>query len=88
MIKVICINSKNKPNKIPLSQWPVEDQFYTVVRVMNMGIQANTYGYELEEINLDGCFPYEYYNANRFAVVSTSKTEKAEEILEEDFALV
>jgi len=30
----------------------------------------------------------EYYNANRFAVVSTSKTEKAEEVLEEDFALV
>jgi len=57
MIKVICINSKNKPNKIPLSQWPVEEQFYTVVRVMNMGIQANTYGYELEEINLNGCFP-------------------------------
>lgn len=53
-----------------------------------MGIQANTYGYELEEINLDGCFPYEYYNANRFVVVSTSKTEKAEEVLEEDFALV
>jgi hypothetical protein len=87
-MRVICKNNKNKPNKIPLSQWLVEDQFYTVVRVMNMGIQANTYGYELEEINLDGCFPYEYYNANRFAVVSTSKTEKAEEIFEEDFALV
>jgi hypothetical protein len=87
-VKVKCINSKNKPNKIPLSQWLVEDQFYTVVRVINMGIQANTYGYELEEINLNGCFPYEYYNANRFAVVSTSKTKKAEEVLEEDFALV
>ncbi len=87
-MKVKCINSKNKPNKIPLSQWLVEDQFYTVVRVINMGIQANTYGYELEEINLNGCFPYEYYNANRFAVVSTSKTKKAEEVLEEDFALV
>lgn len=86
-MKVKCINSKNKPNKIPLSQWPVEDQFYTVVRVMNMGIQANTYGYELEEINLDGCFPYEYYNANRFLPIKgllaeTREVEKKEVELE------
>ena len=87
-MKVVCINNSNKPDKIPAAQWPEKGKAYTVVRAVKMAIQANMLGFDLEEINLEGCFPYEFYDAKRFAIVSTSKTEKAEEVLEEDFALV
>jgi hypothetical protein len=44
-----------------------------------MSIQVNKIGYKLKEIDLDeSCFPYQYFDSNRFAVVDTNKIEEIE----------
>ena len=35
-----------------------------------MNIQNGILGFELAEINLDGCAPYKYYAAERFGVIT------------------
>ena len=65
-MRVVCINDSNRPSGIPENQWIKKGKVYTVVRAVKMGIQANTIGFDLEEINLEGCFPYEFYDAKRF----------------------
>jgi hypothetical protein len=54
-----------------------------------MGIQANTIGFDLEEINLEGCFPYEFYDAKRFLTDDmVNQKDMAVEIIEEELELV
>ena len=66
MFKVICINDKNRPNKIPLSEWVVQGNVYTVRKVVPLAL-GNQLGFELEEVSLSpDSFPYEYYSASRF----------------------
>ena len=67
--KVICINDSNKPNDIPQSQWVKKGSIYTVTKVVKMLIQDGIYGFELAEINLEGCAPYKYYSAERFGII-------------------
>lgn len=67
--KVICINDANKPNDIPGSQWVKKGSIYTVTKVARMKIQGDILGFELAEINLDGCAPYKYYAAERFGII-------------------
>lgn len=67
--KVICINDSNKPNDIPQSQWVKKGSIYTVTKVAKMLIQDGIYGFELAEINLEGCAPYKYYSAERFGII-------------------
>ena len=67
--KVICINDTSKPNDIPNSQWVKKGSIYTVTKVVKMIIQGGTYGFDLAEINLDGCAPYKYYAADRFGII-------------------
>ena len=52
MLKVVCINAQNKPDKIPLTVWLVQGEIYTVRKVVNMALMNNQVGFELEE----GCF--------------------------------
>ena len=88
-MRVICINNSNRPDKIPLSQWPEKGKTYTVVRAVKMGIQANTIGFDIEEINLEGCFPYEFYDAKRFLPEDmVNQKDMAVEIIEEELELV
>lgn len=68
--KVICINDSNKPNEIPNSQWVKKGSIYTVTKVSRMLIQGGIIGFELAEINLDGCAPYKYYSAERFGIIT------------------
>ena len=68
--KVICINDTNKPNEIPNSQWVKKGSIYTVTKISKMNIQNGILGFELAEINLDGCAPYKYYAAERFGVIT------------------
>lgn len=68
--KVICINDSNKPNDIPQSQWVKKGSIYTVTNVVKMLIQDGIYGFELAEINLEGCAPYKYYSAERFGIIT------------------
>lgn len=67
---VICLNDSNKPNDIPNYQWVKKGSIYTVIKVVKMLIQGGTYGFELAEINLDGCAPYKYYSADRFGIIT------------------
>jgi len=54
------------------------------VRIFNAGIN-HTLGVTLEEMNLDGCYPYKFYLANRFGVPvgESSLVERAQELLKE-----
>lgn len=88
-MRVICINDSNRPLKIPETQWVKKGKAYTVVRAVKMAIQANMLGFNLEEINLEGCFPYEFYDAKRFLPEDMVKQEEvAVEVIEEELELV
>ena len=91
-MKVICIDSSNKPTKIPIEQWIKEGEVYTVVKVVKMGLQDGRYGVLLEEVQISAdCFPYEYYDADRFIPLDMrvyEAQEKKEEVLEADLELI
>ncbi len=66
-MKVICINSDNKPLKIPLEQWIKKGETYTITRLIHLAITPGKMGVLLKEVQLDAsCFPYEFYDADRF----------------------
>lgn len=66
-MKVICINSDNKPTKIPLEQWIQKGETYTITRLIHLAITPGKMGVLLKEVQLDAsCFPYEFYDADRF----------------------
>jgi hypothetical protein len=67
-MQVICINALNKPKQIPENKWVKEGEIYTVIGLVRLNVQANKVGLVLEEIDLDdSCFPYHYFDADRFA---------------------
>lgn len=75
-MKVICINSSNKPKEIPFDQWIIEGEEYTITKIVKMGLQGNKLGVLLKEIQLgEDCFPYEYYDADRFIPMELIKQE-------------
>lgn len=79
MKTVICINDKNRPKQIPADKWIKEGESYTVVSVTLMNVQRNKLGLKLAEIELgQSCFPYEYFDADRFAVPAEEKVLKQE----------
>lgn len=83
-MQVICINASNKPAKIPAEKWIKEGVTYTVEAAVTLSIQVGKIGYKLREINLDhSCFPYEYFDSERFAIIADSSvtTQKKEENL-------
>ena len=83
-MKVICIDSSNKPTKIPIEQWIKEGEVYTVVKVVKMGLQDGRYGVLLEEVQISAdCFPYEYYDADRFIPLDARVANMEEEVVEE-----
>ena len=49
-----------------------------------MNAQGGILGFELAEINLDGCAPYKYYSADRFALLvnPTANSDWAEKELD------
>lgn len=66
-IKVVCVDDANQPSIIPAELRVVKDEQYTVIRVINMGLQPGQTGVELKELNLRAAnLPYEYYLARRF----------------------
>lgn len=70
-MKVICIDSSNKPNKVPDNEWIEEGIVYTVVLVRQMGLQKGKIGVKLKEVELsDSSFPYEFYNFERFLPIN------------------
>jgi hypothetical protein len=89
-MKVICIDSSNKPTKIPIEQWIKEGEVYTVVKVVKMGLQDGRYGVLLEEVQISAdCFPYEYYDLNRFLPIDLLVHHgREEEVIEADLELI
>ena len=88
-MKVLCLNSSNKPKNIPDNEWIEKGKEYTVINVVQMGIQAGKLGYQLEEVSLsEKSFPYEYYDANRFAICENSTLIETEIVKEtEEFTI-
>ena len=86
-MKAICIDSSNKPAKVPIEQWVKEGVVYTIIKVVKMGLQDGKYGVLLKEVQISAdCFPYEYYDAERFIPLDIrlhQVEEEREEVLEE-----
>jgi hypothetical protein len=87
-MKVICIDSSNKPSKIAPSEWIDEGIVYTVVSVVNMGLQPGKVGLKLKEVELtEKSFPYEYYDAVRFISID-ALVKEAKEVEELEIDLI
>jgi hypothetical protein len=79
--QVVCINDSDKPDGIPMSRWIKKGITYTVIEVAKLRMQGGMLGYKLEEINIDDCFPYQFFSANRFALLVTPSQLWAEQTL-------
>lgn len=65
-MRVVCINSIGRPDRIPEEKWVKKGKTYTVTRAVNLSI-GNKLAFELDEIKLtEDNFPYEYFSAERF----------------------
>jgi hypothetical protein len=85
-MQVECINDGNKPKQVPTEKWIVKGQMYTVIATTSMNLQRNKIGLKLKEIELDqSCFPYEYFDADRFKIVQPEISVAKQEI--EEFAI-
>jgi hypothetical protein len=85
-MQVECINDGNKPKQVPTEKWIVKGQIYTVIATTSMNLQRNKIGLKLKEIELDqSCFPYEYFDADRFKIVQVQNTLVKQEF--EEFAI-
>lgn len=77
-MKVICINDSNKPTKIPLEQWIKKGETYTITRLIHLAITPGKMGVLLKEVQLDAsCFPYEFYDADRFVPEELFSSEES-----------
>ncbi len=91
MFRVVAINTQGRPNEIPTSKWIEKDEVYTVIQMDHLNVQGKLLGFKLEEINIDDCFPYQYFSANRFRPFSKEDAEAEEavkKLLEEQVELV
>jgi hypothetical protein len=89
-MKAICIDSSNKPAKVPQHEWIVEGETYTITKIVRMGLQDNKFGVLLKEVQLSSqSFPYELYDADRFIPLDLKVYKKEEEeVKEADLELV
>jgi hypothetical protein len=65
-MKVICIDSTNRPNEIPATHWVEEGKIYTVIQTDKLLGHSGKIGFKLEEINIDRFAPYQYFDSARF----------------------
>ena len=91
-MRAVCIDSSNKPKKIPSSEWITEGTTYTITRIVRMGLEKNKFGVLLKEVQLSSqSFPYELYDAARFLPLDILANMKAEEevtVKEADLELI
>jgi hypothetical protein len=79
-MKVICIDADKKPKNVPIEEWVKEGEMYNVTRIVRMGLQKDTYGFLLKEVQLSSrSFPYELYDATRFLPIGILSDMKEEE---------
>jgi len=77
---VVCINDSNRPDGIPTSKWVKKGEIYTVIVVGRLMLQNGCMGFKLKQINIDDCFPYQFFSAERFRMLTVNPLW-AEEIL-------
>jgi hypothetical protein len=89
-MKAICIDSSNKPPKVPIEQWIKQGETYTIIKIVKMGLQDGIYGVLLKEVQMSAdCFPYEYYDADRFVPLDDRVLKMdEEEVKEADLELI
>ena len=91
-MRVVCIDSSNKPSKVPENEWIKEGEIYTITRIVRMGFQDNVFGVLLKEIQLSSkSFPYELYDMSRFLpidLLTEVYSEKEETVKEADLELI
>ena len=81
--KAICINDSNRPDGIPANRWVKKGEMYTVIDVKKLLIQGGMLGFKLEELNIDDCFPYQFFSASRFGIpVGEIMKQETEEMLD------
>jgi hypothetical protein len=80
MFRVVAVKTQGRPNDIPTSKWIVKDEVYTVLQMDYLSIQGKMLGFKLEEINIDDCFPYQYFAADRFRPFSKEDAEAEEAV--------
>jgi len=80
-IKVVCVNDKGQPDEIPYNKRIIKGKKYTIIEFRVINQQNRAMGVRLAEIDLTDCFPYVFFLASRFGVL-TDKGEVMEEIEE------
>ena len=91
-MRAVCIDSSNKPNKVPENEWIIEGEVYTITRIVRMGFQDNVFGVLLKEVQLSSrSFPYELYDMSRFLpidLLTEVYSEKEKTVKEADLELI
>ena len=91
-MRAVCIDSSDKPSKIPQNEWITEGETYTITRIVRMGLEKNKFGVLLKEVQLSSqSFPYELYDAARFLpldILANMKEEEEVTVKEADLELV
>jgi hypothetical protein len=73
MIECICVNSKDKPKEINLSEWIQEGFKYHITHVFIQRNQGNIQGVHLKEVKLTvKSKPYETYKMSRFGILEVN----------------
>tara|TARA_R110000868_G_scaffold8307_3_gene43400 strand:- start:12885 stop:13190 length:306 start_codon:yes stop_codon:yes gene_type:complete len=80
--RVVCVDDSDRPDGIPLSKWVKKGDWYTVIHVAKLLIQGGKLGFKLAELNIDSCFPYQFFAANRFGIPHESDQFWAQNELE------
>jgi hypothetical protein len=82
-MKIMCVNDKNRPQEIPIEKWLESGKVYTLIAVQHL-LSSGSIGFELDEITLDeACFPYHYFNPERFVPIDEGELEAVMNELDE-----
>jgi hypothetical protein len=82
-MKIMCVNDKNRPQEIPANKWVVNGEVNTLIAVQPL-LSSNSMGFELAEIQLgEDCFPYHYFNPDRFVPIEETELDALEAELDE-----
>ena len=91
-MRAICIDSSDKPSKIPQNEWITEGETYTITRIVRMGLEKNKFGVLLKEVQLSSqSFPYELYDAAIFLtldILASIKEKEEVTVKEADLELI
>jgi hypothetical protein len=87
-MKAICIDSSNKPEHISEYEWIEEGSVYTIIEVVEMGLQKGKLGVAFEEIELTAASaPYKYYSLERFLLIPDDLTMTVERVMDTKIGL-